>query len=445
MAQSGDQLTIQAASERSARASSTHPSFLSRIAFRFAFIYLLLYCDFGLGIIPFIGTWLARPIDLGWRIVCPWVAVHGFHLSGPITQYHPTGSGDTTLDYIQVLCYTVLAMLVAVTWSILDRSERRTQILYPWVRLIVRFSLAAVLLFYGASKVYPLQFPAPDFTRLSETFGEASPMGLLWAFMGASPAYERFSGCAEVVPGLLLLFRRTSTAGALIAVAVMGNVVVLNFCYDVPVKLFSSHLLLMALFLLFPDVAPIWRFLVLRHISKLESVWIPRFERRALRIAALVLQILVIGGTLYNAISGNLETYRTIPRTAAQMAVVSGVWDLDTVTTSGSSQIPSPGGESEWHRLMVPPFGRVGVRTASANLLRFVSSQDDKKHVLQLKGWRNNHSAELFYQRPDNDHLVLTGTIDRRPVELRFHRFNPEQFLLTTRGFHWISEDPYNL
>jgi hypothetical protein len=270
-------------------------------------------------------------------------------------------------------------------------------------------------------------------------------MGLLWAFMGASPAYEKFGGWAELVPGLLLLFRRTSTAGALIAVAVMGNVVALNFCYDVPVKLFSSHLLLMALFLLIPDVAPMWRFLLLRQVSKLEGVWIPRFERRGLRVAAVVLQILVIGGALYNAVSGPLEAYRTIQRTAGQMPGMSGVWDLDTITASASGQIPSHGGESEWRRLMVPPFGRVGVRTASAKLLRFVSTQDDKKRVLRLKGWRNDHFAELFYQRTDNDHLLLIGTIDRRPVELRFHRFNAEQFLLTTRGFHWVSEDPYNL
>jgi uncharacterized membrane protein YphA (DoxX/SURF4 family) len=234
-------------------------------------------------------------VELVWRTICPWVAVHVFHLSGPATQYHPTGSSDTTLDYIRVFCYATVAALVAVIWSMLDRSERRDQILYPWLLLIVRFYLAAVLLFYGATKVYDLQFPAPDFARLSETFGEASPMGFLWAFMGASPIYQMFSGWAELVPGVLLLFRRTTTAGALLAVAVMGNVVALNFCYDVPVKLFSSHLLLMALFLLIPDIAPLWKFLILRQVSKLEGVWIPRFERRALRIATRVLQVLVIG------------------------------------------------------------------------------------------------------------------------------------------------------
>src|SRR5437762_2512291 len=135
MRESRDQFTRQPASERPAAALVSRTGFPRRTAFRSTLIYLLLYCDFGLGIIPVIGNWSAMPIDFAWRVICPWVAVKVFHLSGPVTHYHPTGSGDTTLDYIRVLCYALLAMLVAVIWSILERSERRSHILYPWVRV----------------------------------------------------------------------------------------------------------------------------------------------------------------------------------------------------------------------------------------------------------------------------------------------------------------------
>jgi hypothetical protein len=89
--------------------------------FLFSLSYLLLYSYFGLPIIPFIGDRLAAPVDNAWQLVCPWVAVHVFHLSGPVTQYHPTGSGDTTLDYVRVLCIAVLSGLIAVVWFIVDR------------------------------------------------------------------------------------------------------------------------------------------------------------------------------------------------------------------------------------------------------------------------------------------------------------------------------------
>ena len=434
MPESLDQLTTQAAFGPSALIPAVR-GFLSLIASRLTFAYLLLYCYFGLGIIPFIGNWLTGPIERGWRIICSWVAVHAFHLSGPVTQYHPTGSGDTTLEYVRVFCYAILAAFAAVIWTLLDRSERRNQILYPWVRLVVRFYLAAYLLIYGAMKVCPLQFSAPDFTRLSETFGEASPMGLLWTFMGASPYYQMFSGWAEVAPGLLLLFRRTSTAGALIAVAVMGNVVALNFCYDVPVKLFSLHLLLMAVFLLIPDMKPLWSFLILRQTCNLQGIWVPRFERRALRIATLVFQVLIIGNTVYAAASSSYGSYKMMHTIAAQTAPLMGVWELDNAAHS----------ESGWRRVTVPLTGRFGVRMEDGSLLRFVASQNEKKHSVHLKGWRNDHFAQLTYQLPDKEHLVLTGTIDGTAVELHFHHVDPQQFLLATRGFHWISEDPYNL
>ena len=65
-------------------------------------------------------------------------------------------------------------------------------------------------------------------------------MGALWWFMGASIPYIIFAGAAEVLGGLLLVLRRTAALGALVAFAVMVNVMMLNYCYDAPVKLYST-------------------------------------------------------------------------------------------------------------------------------------------------------------------------------------------------------------
>src|SRR5262249_52265293 len=97
-------------------------------------------------------------------------------------------------------------------------------------------------------------FPGPGLDRLLQPFGDASPMGLLWTLMGASKLYNVFSGTAEMLGGLLLTLRRTTLLGALVSAAVLVNVVMLNFSYDVPVQLFSLHLLAMSLFLPLPDM-----------------------------------------------------------------------------------------------------------------------------------------------------------------------------------------------
>jgi hypothetical protein len=103
-------------------------------------------------------------------------------------------------------------------------------------------------------KVIPIQMPYPDLTRLIEPFGNFSPMGILWSSIGISPAYEIFAGCAETLGGLLLIFPRTAIFGALICLADMLEVFMLNMTYDVNVKLISVHLILLALLLLTPDL-----------------------------------------------------------------------------------------------------------------------------------------------------------------------------------------------
>lgn len=418
-------------------------------ASRFLFAYLILYCLPGhgrvslLAALPVGGSKLVSLFDKPWRQLCPWVAVHVFHLSGPVTKYHPTGSGDTTLDYIQIAVFSVLAALIALVWSVLDRG-RLDGAVYPWVRLVVRFTLGFTLLYYGFSKIYPLQFPAPDFSRLTESYGESSPMGLLWAFMGASPAYEMFSGMMEALAGMLLLFRRTSTLGALVATAVMLNIVVLNFCYDVCVKLYSLHLLSMSVFLLVPDVGALWEFFILRRISKLEGVWIPRFERRWLRTAAVVLQIVVVSSVLFNIISGEYRTYKATVQSASLRAPIYGMWDADSGNSNTSLDSSRTQADFQWRRLMVDRSGRIGVRTLDDRLLRFTMTQDQSKQSLKLQGWRNDHAGEFSYRRLDDQHLLLVGTLDHQPLRLQLHRSAPHEFLLTTRGFHWINEDPYN-
>jgi hypothetical protein len=73
-------------------------------------------------------------------------------------------------------------------------------------------------------------------------------MTFLWNLISLSPVHEIICGSAEVLGGILLLYRRTALAGALFSTFVIANVVLYNFCYDVPVKLFAANLLLGCIF-----------------------------------------------------------------------------------------------------------------------------------------------------------------------------------------------------
>jgi uncharacterized membrane protein YphA (DoxX/SURF4 family) len=209
-----------------------------RTGFRFLFAYLVLFFfPFPQGLVnPY---WLGGLFSGFWDKVVPWFA-DLLHVSIPTSS---EGSGDSTFANLRVLCMVVLASLVAVIWSILDYRRSNYRTLHSWARVWLRYALALCMLTYGSVKVIMVQFESPSYGRLVQPLGQFSPMALLWVFMGCSPLYTSFTGITEVLSGLLLFFRRTTTLGALLAVGIMSNVVMLNMSYDVPVKLSALHLL----------------------------------------------------------------------------------------------------------------------------------------------------------------------------------------------------------
>src|SRR5579859_7088073 len=184
-----------------------------KLTFRFFFIFFLLYIFFNPnGVLPFSETLFESYIQPFHRLI-PWIGRHILHLSYEITVF-TNGSGDTTYDYVVFLCIFIIAIAGSLAWTALDRHRSSYQKLYYWLRVVVRYYLAITMLSYGSAKVFKLQFPFPDLDRLLEPYGNSSPMGLSWTFMGYSKGYNYYIGLSEVVGGLLLFFRRTTPAGA---------------------------------------------------------------------------------------------------------------------------------------------------------------------------------------------------------------------------------------
>ena len=284
-----------------------------RLGFRFVFSYFLLYgLELALRWLPGTGWLLARWLG-AWKVVVPWVGRHVLHLDREIATA-TTGSGDRTFDYVQVLSMLALAVLAALTWTVMDRRQdgRRDQRLAEGLRIFIRYTLALTLLAHGMSHLLKVPFPFPAVDRLEERIGDSSPLALFKVFMGYSATYTASIGASQVLAGLLLLFRRTTALGALVVLAVLANEVALAFCYDVPAKLLSSHLLLLALFLLAPDLRRLVDGIVLDRPTRPADV-APPFPAR-FRTARLALKTLVVGYALFAATMHSLDELRSAPR-----------------------------------------------------------------------------------------------------------------------------------
>src|SRR3954447_6638629 len=172
-------------------ASNSEWSFATRFAFRFFFVYLILY-SFPQ---PFDFVEALQKLDEWtlsfWGLLVQPVAEAVFGVAADVL---PNGSGDTTFSYVHVFVIAALSLIAAIAWSFLDRNRKNYTRLHEWFRLYVRFVLGFAMLGYGAYKVIKAQFPGPSLDRLLEPVGEMSPMGLLWTFMGASKPYNVFTG-----------------------------------------------------------------------------------------------------------------------------------------------------------------------------------------------------------------------------------------------------------
>jgi hypothetical protein len=145
-------------------------------------------------------------------------------------------------------------------------------------------------------------------------------MGLLWKFMGYSTAYTFFGGCAELLPAVFLLFRRTALLGSLLAFAVMLKVVMLNFCYDVPVKLYSLNLLSLSMFLILPDTSRLFQIFVLNASAQPSNLREPVLSHNSVRRTARVLKFTVLAIFLVRTVASSVSRYRKVEAQTAPSA-----------------------------------------------------------------------------------------------------------------------------
>lgn len=411
-----------------------------KILFRFGFVYVVLYAlehPFGA---PF-GDVIESASSFIWDRLVPWVGAHVLALAEPITIF-PAGSGDTTYNYVQIFTLLVLAAVGGLVWTLLDRKRPNYDKLLAWFTLGVRYYLAFVLLAYGFVKVIKIQFPTPSLERLVTPFGETSPMGLLWSFMGHSTPYTLFTGLGEVVAGLLLFFRRTTTLGALVAFGVMLHVMVLNFSYDIPVKLFSTHLVLLATFLILRDINRIANFFVLNRATEPVALR-PLFSKRWMNRAALALKVIVIGYVVVNGLYGARQSQKQWGHLRPK-PVLYGLYEVETFVHNGDTLTAVLTDTTRWRRLIVEWPGRANIHAMDNTRLPYVFQPDTLARTITLHPITDTtRTSILHYSHPAADELLLTGLLDSDSLTVHMRRYDADDFLLVNRGFHWINEYPF--
>lgn len=421
---------------------NTSWNIFQKIGFRFLFIYCLLFTlPFPLEIFTFLSDITTFYDDMTWKTLIPFVSETFFNIPSD-RLIMPRGSGDTTYNYIQLFCFFTLAFFGTLLWSILDRKRKDYTKLLRFFVIFLAYYVIFAMFSYGFYKIIPLQFPAPSLGRLAQPYGDSSPMGIAWTFMGASKAYTIFSGLAEVIGGLLLIFRRTRTLGGLVCFGVMLNIFMMNMCYDIPVKIYSFHLMLFSFFIFIQDWKRIFA-VFFTTSTTIPRSFPPYFRKRKFNIGATILKVVFIGYILYfnmnDALTANKSYGPNVPKISLY-----GIYDIIHIEKNNDTIPLLITDTNLWKRLIIQRENYISTYQMDNKGIGFNLELDTIQKSMYMKKRRDTTDIYNFNYALKDSILTLKGTHLNDTILIKAKQFDLKKFKLINRGFHWINETPYN-
>lgn len=236
-----------------------------RILFRIGFVFFISLC------IPNTLEWYKLVLHIDWTRLHYRDLYDIARFGSGIDLFGNKFLGSTLLGYANWVTTLLVAVVAGLVWTAIVRARKTERkeynLLYYWLRVIVRYRAGIGIIGFGFTKLLPVQMPYPSLGLLNTNFGDLTAQKIYWLSIGIVPWYQIFAGVVEVAAGTLLLFRKTTTLGALLLFSALGDIVYVNFAYDGGVHVYSSYFVLLAAFLLVDDTPRLYNLLIRERVT----------------------------------------------------------------------------------------------------------------------------------------------------------------------------------
>jgi hypothetical protein len=404
--------------------------------FRFFFIFFLLYIFLNPNdIIPYSYV-LHRVYMQPCNDLIAWLANNVFHLDIPITGNTTT---DTTFNYFTLLFVFCTACVGSVIWIFADRKSANYGKLYLFLIIVLRYCLAITWIAYGSMKIIRLQFPELTPVMLLQTYGNSSPRGLAWAFMGYSNGYNYFIGFTEYVIGLLLFFSRTSKLGTLLSFGALANIMAFNYFFDDNVKLLSTLLMAMTLFLLSKDTRQLISFFFHNKVIHPKNTPPYHFKQKWKNTTLLILKcafiLYLLVFDLYG-FSSRAKQYGV----GIKKSQLYGIYNVQTFIRNKDTIRPLIINNTTWEKLIVSAIpGKTSVIFTDDSLKYFLFKTDTIKKVIEMYAEKDGSDKYTFnYSIVKDSTLILNGKWRSDSLQIQLKQYDLNKFPLINQKFHWI-------
>jgi len=395
-------------------------------AFRFFFIYFFL-----------------QVVPLDWKYYRELFSIDWTHLRyGDIfnlVHYSPAFfSGQQ--GYADWVLIAGIAAAGTLLWGLGRRTKDNYDDLYYWIRVLVRYRLAAAIIAYGFVKLFPVLAPYPSLSNLNTNYGDFTRWKLFSLSLGIVPNYESFLGFVEIVSGLLLLFRRSATIGAFIISIFLGNVFVSNIAYEGGEQVYSLYLISLALFIISFDLRRLINLLILQKATppnlvhpSLKEKW-QRVSRLAIKSAFILFFVLYYGAKTHSGYVAGSYQYPV----GSGLTGAAGLYNVTEFRINKDTLPYSRTDPKRWQDVVFEKWATLSIRSNRPVLLdpnnvekltaagidrdyelegsagrHYYHYEVDSLHqLLLLQNKNKNYAGEkwvLHYSRPDPSRIALSG------------------------------------
>ncbi len=213
--------------------------------------------------------------------------------------------------------------------------------------------------------------------------------------------------------------------------------------YDVPVKQFAFHMMLMAAFLLIPERSRLVQFCfgdcevarpaTRRFFAGQRANWIAV-------AAQLTFGFLLFGTRLYD-VTGNWSKYGG----GAPKSPLYGIWNVDEMSIDGIVRSPLLTDYDRWRRVVFEFPESMVFERMDDSFGGFTVIFDAKRGSLALKKRADQKwKGQLSVHRQGTNRITLDGQLGQHATRMQLSLMDRNKFLLVSRGFHWIQDYPFN-
>ncbi|WP_298516177.1 hypothetical protein [uncultured Kordia sp.] len=270
--------------------SNSFQNISKNIFWRFSFLFIFFY------IVP---TDLGYPVtEIFYELTIwdqPIIWIGDFFYEWEFTPDQLHRGYDSRFEFSRYIFVLLVSIIGTTIWLLVDVYLKKsyTNKLKITLQTIIRYQLGLVIIGYGLSKVFMLQFGTMGLDTMETKVGDLTSMGLMWKFMSFSKLIVMFPGWIEVIGGVLLFFRKTTFLGVMLLFVIMANVVLMDISFDVTVILYACFLSFMLIILLSTQLKSLYTYLVLNETTKPET-YEPLVKSKKVRIIFKVILLSVV-------------------------------------------------------------------------------------------------------------------------------------------------------